>query len=165
LQVWFWKAFEVKLMSGKATSCPRDQAALVPQTFDSILQVEHCGSCGGVFLDKGALEKLENATAQEYAKESKQPDDMAEEAYEMGMQQEREDAVCPKCDAEMEKSEYGFCSSVLIDSCPKCGGIWLDHGELKQIMLFFERAKLDTSSLHTKVWSYLHNLFGQKQRT
>jgi uncharacterized protein len=151
-------------MPAQTISCPRDKTSLVPQLFDSTIEAEHCSSCGGVFLDKGQLEKIEDATAKDYAAQIKEPDDGAQEA-EMAKQLERKEATCPKCNAEMEKEEYGFCSEVLIDSCPKCGGIWLDHGELREIMIFFEQAKLETRSAKTKVWAFLHNLFGQKQRT
>ncbi|NMX21320.1 hypothetical protein C5S30_02550 [ANME-1 cluster archaeon GoMg4] len=27
-----------------------------------------------------------------------------------------------------------FGPNVVIDTCPKCGGIWLDHGELKKLL-------------------------------
>jgi len=151
-------------MPAQALTCPRDHSGLVPQPFESIVQVDHCASCGGVFLDKGELEKIENAAAKEYANQVEDPDGGAQQACEMAKQLERKDATCPKCNTEMEKQEYGFCSEVLIDSCPGCGGIWLDHGELKEIMIFFERSKLETSSPSTKVWRFLHNLFAQKQR-
>jgi Zn-finger nucleic acid-binding protein len=152
-------------MSAKVLSCPRDHGGLTPQLFESIVQVDHCASCGGVFLDKGELEKIEDATAKEYADQVKDPDGGAAEACEMARQLERKEANCPKCDGEMEKQEYGFCSNVLIDTCPKCGGIWLDHGELKEIMVFFERSKLESTPLPSRLWTFLHNLFGQKQRT
>jgi len=152
------------MMSTDTLSCPRDQSSLSEQTLDSVVKVDHCGSCGGVFLDKGELNKIEDDTAREYANQIREKENDVEEAYEMAKQLERPSASCPKCKCEMEKEEYGMCSNVIVDSCPKCGGMWLDHGELKEIMLFFEGAKLETTSLSAKIWASLHNLFSKKQR-
>jgi len=46
--------------------------------------------------------------------------------------------VCPKCKdkVELDRREVSTSESdaeVLIDTCPGCGGIWLDWGELSKI--------------------------------
>jgi len=38
---------------------------------------------------------------------------------------------CPSCKNEMVIYEY---SDVEVDHCPDCGGVWLDAGELEQII-------------------------------
>jgi len=55
------------------------------------------------------------------------------------MQSKRESADrtldCPKCWVAMDKEELEVLGpNVVIDVCPKCGGIWLDHGELKKLL-------------------------------
>jgi len=37
---------------------------------------------------------------------------------------------CPRCDDSLKESEV---EDVTIESCEKCGGVWLDSGELEQI--------------------------------
>jgi len=37
---------------------------------------------------------------------------------------------CPRCDGALKESKF---EGVLIDSCEKCGGVWLDSGELQQL--------------------------------
>jgi uncharacterized protein len=37
---------------------------------------------------------------------------------------------CPRCDGTLAESKLG---NVSIDTCDKCGGIWLDSGELEQL--------------------------------
>ena len=37
---------------------------------------------------------------------------------------------CPRCDGTLKESKF---EEVLIDTCDKCGGIWLDSGELEQL--------------------------------
>lgn len=37
---------------------------------------------------------------------------------------------CPRCDGKLNESKF---EEVLIDTCDKCGGVWLDSGELQQL--------------------------------
>jgi len=37
---------------------------------------------------------------------------------------------CPRCDGNLKESKF---EDVLIDTCDKCGGVWLDSGELAQL--------------------------------
>lgn len=37
---------------------------------------------------------------------------------------------CPRCDGTLKESKF---EEVLIDTCEKCGGVWLDSGELEQL--------------------------------
>ena len=44
---------------------------------------------------------------------------------------------CPRCDiAMLKKSRQGL----TIDKCRKCGGIWLDKGEIQKIALRFSKS-------------------------
>src|SRR5882724_8140293 len=38
--------------------------------------------------------------------------------------------LCPRCDGSLKESKV---EEVLIDSCEKCGGVWLDSGELEKL--------------------------------
>jgi Zn-finger nucleic acid-binding protein len=38
---------------------------------------------------------------------------------------------CPKCDNELAR--VGM-EDIEVDQCPRCGGIWFDFGELKQVL-------------------------------
>jgi Zn-finger nucleic acid-binding protein len=37
---------------------------------------------------------------------------------------------CPRCDGNLKEAKF---EEVSIDTCDKCGGVWLDSGELEQI--------------------------------
>ncbi len=37
---------------------------------------------------------------------------------------------CPRCDGSLKESKF---EEVSIDTCEKCGGVWLDSGELEQL--------------------------------
>ena len=51
---------------------------------------------------------------------------VAEEAKAAGTSSMR----CPRCDGSLKESKF---EGVLIDTCEKCGGVWLDSGELEQL--------------------------------
>jgi len=38
--------------------------------------------------------------------------------------------TCPRCDGTLKESTF---EGVTIDTCEKCGGVWLDSGELQQL--------------------------------
>lgn len=52
---------------------------------------------------------------------------VAEEAKAAGKSSMR----CPRCDGNLKESKF---EGVLIDTCEKCGGVWLDSGELDQLI-------------------------------
>ena len=37
---------------------------------------------------------------------------------------------CPRCDGNLNETKF---EEVAIDTCDKCGGVWLDSGELEQL--------------------------------
>src|SRR4029453_611238 len=51
---------------------------------------------------------------------------------------------CPRCDGSLQESKF---EEVLIDTCDKCGGIWLDSGELEQL------TKHATGGWFNRLWS------------
>lgn len=51
---------------------------------------------------------------------------VAEEAKAAGTSSMR----CPRCDGNLKESKF---EEVSIDTCEKCGGVWLDSGELEQL--------------------------------
>ena len=51
--------------------------------------------------------------------------------------------ACPKCDGKLVETSY---ENIKMDVCDKCHGVWLDAGELAQI-------------LHKDEGGWLHRLF------
>ncbi len=80
--------------------------------------IDHCPACGGIWLDKGELNRMLRSRVPErlingrggLAKWGKQ--------------------VCPRCQGKME---IKFIMDIELDECTKCKGIWLDHGELEAL--------------------------------
>ena len=51
---------------------------------------------------------------------------VAEEAKAAGLSSMK----CPRCDGSLHETKF---EEVAIDTCDKCGGVWLDSGELEQL--------------------------------
>jgi len=64
---------------------------------------------------------------------------VAEEAKAAGLSTMQ----CPRCDGHLKENNF---EEVSIDTCDKCGGIWLDSGELEQLL------KRDTDSWFSRLW-------------
>lgn len=50
---------------------------------------------------------------------------------------------CPRCDGSLKENKF---EEVLIDICDKCGGVWLDSGELEQL------TKKENSGWFSRYW-------------
>ena len=65
---------------------------------------------------------------------------VAEEAKAAGISSMR----CPRCDGDLKESKV---EQVSIDTCEKCGGIWLDSGELEEL------TKRDKGGWFSRLWT------------
>ena len=98
------------------------------KAFKGVL-IDYCGTCRGIWLDKGELDALAN-------EETKDKQTLATEArQEMVEQAGRAITIlsaCPKCQVGriMEK----LFENVKVDYCTNCRGLFFDHGELEQAL-------------------------------
>ena len=53
--------------------------------------------------------------------------------------------LCPRCAGVLKESKF---EEVMIDTCEKCGGIWLDSGELEQLL----KRDSNTDSWFSRLW-------------
>lgn len=111
---------------------------------DANINVDICtDGCGGMFFDNRELEKFdeEHENADEIFKKI--------EGKEFTAVDENELRICPICDIPMVK--LGGKNSVQIDVCNKCGGKFLDNGELQKI----REEKTQTDTLQEELVSML----------
>jgi uncharacterized protein len=118
--------------------CPRDATELEPETYEGEVVVDRCRSCDGIWLDRGELESIQSTIEHDYSEQLAGVNVVAK-AYELARQKARPVVNCPSCGSSMHAEEYAYCSLILVDRCVKCGGIWLDSGELQALERFFER--------------------------
>jgi len=91
------------------------------RTNEPDIATDVCPSCGGIFLDKGELNKLATGMAGDIEFCT-----LEGETGEDG----RPVRTCPDCgDQAMSKENLLLHSDLIFDYCPSCGGFFLDKGE------------------------------------
>ncbi len=97
--------------------CPRDDTTLAIETHHGI-EVDHCPTCNGRWLDHHELDQLEATTA------STEEERRATITYG----ERRSELKCPVCDERMTAFNYRA-YNLELDACPQDHGYWLDAGE------------------------------------
>jgi len=93
--------------------------------------IERCDSCYGLFFDKQELETMIDMTVKGARNVNiKVLQELTENPRYVDVIVYRR---CPVCRKHMNRTNYGRRSGVIMDECAE-HGIWLDPGELKQIM-------------------------------
>jgi Zn-finger nucleic acid-binding protein len=84
------------------------------------LMADRCKSCGGMWLNKGAVSRLDESVwvnRQEHVK-------LPRHGGTHGI------VMCPKCATSLEPLCLTDVAKLVVDCCPKCEGLWLDIGEI-----------------------------------
>jgi len=102
--------------------CPRDDFGLTTKVLSGS-DVHQCTSCHGLWISKGSILALAEAThipslAQHVMNEK------APEHFELG---------ALKCPADGTQMQFRSMGQVEVDICPSCHGVWLDRGELENL--------------------------------
>jgi Zn-finger nucleic acid-binding protein len=95
--------------------------------------IYNCGSCGGHWLTQS---KLDVILAR---REVVMPDPVKQKMLEIAAAADsRQGLWCMTCAREMVKEPFKGWSEIQLDRCTKCGGLWLDRGELEKCQIFWE---------------------------
>jgi Zn-finger nucleic acid-binding protein len=84
------------------------------------LMADQCRGCGGMWLNKGAVSRLDESVwvnRQEHVK-------LPRPGGAHGI------VKCPKCATSLESLCLIDVAKLVVDRCPKCEGLWLDIGEI-----------------------------------
>lgn len=113
--------------------CPACGNELSKFTIDNI-EFDVCkGGCGGVWFDWFELQKVDE---QHESAGEELLDIQQDPKVNVDFSQKRK---CPKCgDVVMMQHFFSVKRKVMVDECPKCGGFWLDCGELREIRSQFK---------------------------
>lgn len=96
--------------------CPRDQTELTAEHHRGI-EVDHCKTCNGRWLDHGELGDLEATVAEEDARRAT-----------IEYAKRESDLDCPVCGERMRAFNYRA-YDLELDTCREGHGFWLDAGE------------------------------------
>lgn len=105
-------------------NCPKCRIEEMKIETLSGIEIDRCPVCKGIYLDKGEFEKL-------VVLEAGTGDSFAFSAISDAM--DEVPAYCPHCEHDMV-SNVGP-ADLKVDRCEKCGGIFLDQGELATLQL------------------------------
>jgi len=112
---------------------------------DGKYYIERCDRCMGLFFDPGELEALlDKSVTNVFRIDHKNINKLVKDRA--NQKRKVQYVKCPVCTNIMNRANFGKRSGVIIDRC-KDHGIWLDGGELKQIM---EWRKAGGKLLHDK---------------
>lgn len=99
--------------------CPRDGSPL-EKVQRGKQTIDRCQVCAGIWCDAEELSALAGT-----------PADLPTGVPELdGLP-----AACPHCKQSLMRRYYNHHGTVVVDFCDQCRGVWLDDGELKQIVL------------------------------
>ena len=107
--------------------CPVDGATLDLYSIFS-MEFEGCPKCHGMWLVKDELRKLKNEALEGRLHWLNDEVDNVEKTTAVPSER-----ACPKSHGKMLSVAFGK-SSIVIDWCPKCHGIWLDRAEFDSIL-------------------------------
>ena len=139
--------------------CPMEGQTLVAGEYETEIVVETCPECGGVWLEAGELERIQDTLERDYSEDLGQMPETIGLSFAMGRERHGPDRDCPRCSRPMERKPYGFGSQVLMSACPHCEGIWLDARELESLEVFFERSRQETDEIRSGFFGSLLSLF------
>ena len=122
-------------------NCPVCKNAMIVLELEQV-EIDHCTTCGGIWLDRGELELL--LASSSGLVNTFQPVDVKEKIRR-----------CPICLKKMQKVAVGKGNeSVIIDRCSNSHGLWFDKNELPQVL---EKGNLDEER---KIINLLSQMFG-----
>ena len=111
--------------------CPRCFSELKPEKLSKGIwnvEIDRCGSCSGIYLDKGELMTLTGNRPLHHLTTKHLGIDSGSEL------------LCPSCGSIMDDEHPG---GVEIDVCLLCNGVWLDKKELDLLK------EIDSSTMKT----------------
>jgi Zn-finger nucleic acid-binding protein len=111
------------------------------------VEIDHCISCIGIWLDAGELELLLEGTDRK---------DELLSSFEIVNNTKEKRRKCPICLKKMEKILCGMEKNVLIDKCINNDGLWFDKGELEQII------RMGSLDKENRILNLLEDMFGKK---
>ena len=134
-----------------ALQCPRDGAELIVEHLHGI-EVDHCGTCNGRWLDHHELDDLEATKADEAVRRGT-----------IRYSERDSDLSCPVCGEQMAAFNYRA-YDLELETCHSEHGFWLDAGEEGRVRdIIDERVRgLKRSATAEAAWgNFLDGLGGR----
>jgi len=125
-------------------NCPVCNEPLIILESEQV-EVDHCVSCRGVWLDSGELELL---------LEGLRGKNELLHSFQSVKNSQEPQKKCPICSRKMERVLCG--GEIVIDRCKSGDGLWFDLGELERIV------RIGSFGGSTKILEWLEHIFSKK---
>ena len=131
------RAIQLRSTKGPTSdrNCPRCETRMesISLGLEEEFYIERCDRCLGIFFDPAELEFLiDKSVSAVYEVDRQRLQKLINEEYH-DLDKEVKYIKCPACKQLMNRRIYGKKSGVIVDTC-RDHGVWLDGGELGQIL-------------------------------
>jgi Zn-finger nucleic acid-binding protein len=111
-----------------ARMCPDCDLELELRDFNGV-SLDVCTRCAGIFFDEGEVGAVHAQGEGAFS----DLDEMARPAEPFTADGTHRLRVCPGCQHGMSPYRYLYASPIVLDACDKCGGLWIENGELRMM--------------------------------
>ena len=131
----FCGAEHKRAITNNNPKCPRCACMMTEHHFRET-EIDKCPKCHGLWLEIPDFDYL-TSERNVYADDS-----VEREYFRKPLPDEQGYLRCPRCEAFMDRQNFGAISGVLIDRCHD-HGVWLDAGELEHLRAFVATGGLE----------------------
>jgi hypothetical protein len=117
--------------------CPKCHQPLNGLDYQGV-HIETCPACGGDWLDAGELGAIVHARKMQFNEQECLAMAQAAKITGVKLTTLNRQITCPRCGSATHPVNYGEDSGIIIDKCARCGGVWLDKGEIEKIQELVE---------------------------
>jgi Zn-finger nucleic acid-binding protein len=94
--------------------------------YGSTIKLNQCNNCGGIWFDEWSLFSLEE-------KEVERLENIEVDKFRESNSNKQKQKLCPVCNLPLTTfRDANIPESINIESCQKCHGFWMNHGETKK---------------------------------
>ena len=103
--------------------------------------IHTCEQTGGELILSEVMSHIVRTRKETFSKELLRDIEGHKPTFGISDEHYGRELICPVCSTPMEVINYAGDTNVIIDRCPGCGAIWLDHEELEHIQAILEHCQ------------------------
>lgn len=105
------------------------------------VELDLCEKCEGIWFDANELDRVFSVYGTDLGKTDLGESVNAEVVTRQGESEGQNELPCPRCEQMLLRKKYAEDCPVLIDGCTQGCGLWLDAGELGEIIRYIAKQR------------------------